>query len=309
MAIDLKHLRVLVAIDKHGTMSGAARELGYSQPAVSQQIAQAERLLGVPLLNRSRAGVTLTHAGEVLLRGSQPVLTQVGQLVAEVGAIAGHTAGKVRVASFSSAAATILPGAFAKVREDFPEVQFELIQREPYQALEMLRAGACDVAIVYDFFTDGDDMTPTHLQPEERSFTLFEESMLVALPKSHSMANQDRIDLTSLADENWIAGCLVWKEQLTKLCETAGFTPNFKIEIEDHVPVQGLVEANLGVAMFPELAATAGDHSISLELLPCEPAAVRTVRAITTHNLLSIPGVFPTVEALRHVGRAFVSVD
>src|SRR5690606_24737191 len=98
--IETRHLLLIRALVEHGSLSGAARALGYSQPAVSQQVQLLEARLRTPLVIRERRGVTLTEAGEVLLRHSAEVLDTLSLAEAEIAAVAGLRAGRVRVAAF-----------------------------------------------------------------------------------------------------------------------------------------------------------------------------------------------------------------
>jgi molybdate transport repressor ModE-like protein len=299
MAIELKHLRVLAAIQRTGTISAAARELGYSQPAISQQVAHAERTLKTPLLHRARSGANLTEAGEILVRLSATVLPQISQALSEIDAIAGLRSGTIRIAAFPSAAAMLIPDALAAIRATHPGLQFLVTEREPLQAIKALRAGECDIALIYEYSSALTDDESLALLPEETGFTIAKESIKVALPPGHPLSAERVVELGDLAAESWIASCSEGRSHVVDLCEAVGFTPHIAFETHNHVAVQRLVAAALGVALLPELVAVAGGSTQELHLLPCSPASFRTARAITTKTLLSVPGVPVTVDALR----------
>lgn len=299
MLIDLKHLQALEAIERTGTISAAARELGYSQPAISQQISQVERALGTPLLNRGRGGVTLTEAGAVLVRAGTSALATVVRALSDVEAIAGLRSGTVRVATFPSAAAVLLPGALEAVREAHPGLTYVVLEREPAEALEMLRAGKCDIALIYDYSSALTDEVPLRLLPEEVSFPIVKESIKVALPADHDLAQERVIDLRDLAEETWIAGCAESQTHVIDLCQAMGFTPNIRFETQNHVAIHRLVQAGFGVALLPELVAAAGSTGDPLKLLDCSPSSFRTARAVTTETLVAIPGVRVVLDELQ----------
>lgn len=304
MLIDLKHLQALGAIERTGTISAAARELGYSQPAVSQQISQAERALGTPLLNRSRGGVTLTEAGEVLVRAGTAALSTVARALSDVEAIAGLRSGTVRVATFPSAAAVLLPAALESARARHPGLSFVVLEREPPEAIEMLRAGKCDVALIYDYSSALTEEEPFRLLPQEVSYQIVKESLKVALPPGHSLARERVIDLRDLSEETWIAGCAESQAHVIELCQAMGFTPRIHFETQNHVAIHRLIHAGFGVALLPELVAAAGRTGESLKLIECSPSSSRTARAVTTQTLMAIPGVRVILDELRNaVGR------
>ncbi len=299
MSIELKHLRVLAAIQRTGTISAAARELGYSQPAVSQQIALAERMLKTPLLHRARSGATLTEAGEILVRTSATVLPQISQALSEIDAITGLRSGTVRIAAFPSAAAVLIPDTLATVRAEHPGLKFLVTEREPLHALEALRGGDCDIALIYEYSSALTHEQPVSLLPGEAGFTITKESIKVALPQGHALGAERVVDLADLAEESWVASRSEGRSHVVDLCESVGFTPHIAFETHNHVAVQRIVAAGLAVALLPELVAAAGAGSEQPQLLACTPASLRTVRAITTQTLLAVPGVPVTIEALR----------
>ncbi|MFC4012941.1 LysR family transcriptional regulator [Nonomuraea purpurea] len=298
--IELKHFRLLRAIARHGTMSGAARELGYTQPAVTQQIQSLERTLRTPLVTRNRTGFRLTDAGELLLRHGASVLATVSLAQAEVEAIAGLRAGRVRIACFPSAAAMLLPRALGAMTAEHPGVSFTLAETEPPKALEMLRRGECDIAIVYLYVTAGSDgPSSLVLEAGEIRTQLLEESVHVAMPKGHPAAAKRWVDLRELRDARWIAGCAGCRGNLLEACAASGFTPDIAFETDDYVALQGLAAAGLGVALVPDLMRAAARHEPGLALRRLHPMSVRVVSAVSTTALMGVPGVAQTVAALR----------
>lgn len=299
MTLELKHLEFLAAIQRTGTISAAARELGYSQPAVSQQISLVERALKTPLLHRTRSGATLTEAGEILVRTSATVLPQINRALAEIEAITGLRSGTIRIAAFPSAAAVLIPETLMAVRNEHPGVQFLVTEREPQQALAALRRGDCDIALTYEYSSALPHEQSVALLPGEAGFTITKETIKVALPKGHPLASERVVDLADLADESWVASRSEGRSHVVDLCESVNFTPHIAFETHNHVAVQRIVAAGLAVALLPELVAAAGAGPDQIDLLACAPASVRTVRAITTQTLLAVPGIPLTIEALR----------
>src|ERR671924_2219048 len=125
---DVKQLRVLRAVAEHGSFSAAAEALSYTQPAVSQQIAALEKRAGTTLVDRGSRGVRLTDAGRALVDHADAVLTRLTAAEEELAAIAGLRAGRVRLAAFPSASATLMAGALSRPRGEHPRVEVAFTQ-------------------------------------------------------------------------------------------------------------------------------------------------------------------------------------
>src|ERR687892_1616052 len=149
--LDVKQLRVLKAVAEHGSFSAAAEALSYTQPAISQQVAALEKQTGTTLVDRTSRGVRLTDAGLTLVDHAEAVLARLAAAEAELEAMAGIRGGRVRLASFPTAGASLLPPAGALFTERYPEVELSFIEREPEEAAQMLRAAELEVALVFEY--------------------------------------------------------------------------------------------------------------------------------------------------------------
>src|SRR5262245_44344119 len=145
--LDVRRLRVLREVAARGSFSSAADALNFTQSAVSQQIAALEREVGTRLVDRNARGVRLTEAGEALVRHTEVVLARLADAEAELEAIAGLRGGRLRMASFPSAAASIMPEAIARYRERHPAIELTLEPAEPGPALAKPRAGGGDLGL------------------------------------------------------------------------------------------------------------------------------------------------------------------
>jgi DNA-binding transcriptional LysR family regulator len=253
---DVKQLRVLRAVAEHGSFSAAAEALSYTQPAVSQQVAALERRAGTTLVDRGSRGVRLTDAGRALVDHADAVLARLAAAEAELEAIAGVRGGRVRLSSFPTAAASILPSAVALFGKRHPEVELSFVEQEPEEAVAMLRSVELEVAIVYEF--------KELLQPEfERLYEgielhyLLEDPLYIALPRDHPCARKQRLRVEDLADETWIQSDS--GDQCGQLhraaCLAAGFEPHsLGFQSDDYNVVQGLIAAGLGISLLPALA-------------------------------------------------------
>src|SRR6476620_989907 len=147
--LDVRRLRVLCEVARHGSFSGAAAALGYTQPAVSRQIATLEAETGTLLVRRVPQGVVITDGGRLLVDRGTAILARLQDVELELKALAGLEGGTLRIASFASAAASIVPLAIASFRERYPAVELSLALADPIDSMPQLRAGELDMALSY----------------------------------------------------------------------------------------------------------------------------------------------------------------
>ncbi len=294
--IDAAGLRVMKAIADHGSFTGAAAALGYSQPAVSQMVRRLEQRTGTVLVERLGRTVRLTEAGAVLARHAVNVLAALDAAEEEISAIAGLKAGRVRLMAFPSSSATLVPTALALVKSRHPDVSVSFTEAEPPESLAALRAGECDLAVAFAY--EGTDLG----RGEENldSFVthkLLDDDVRLAVPKDHRLAGESVARISDLSQEAWIAGCPRCRGHLVQVCERGGFTPTVGFETEDYVAVLGFVAAGLGVALIPDLILRSAGHD-DVAILSTDPPSRRTVHVVTTPDLERVPAVQVTLAAL-----------
>ncbi|MFF5425972.1 MULTISPECIES: LysR family transcriptional regulator [unclassified Streptomyces] len=289
--IEARHLRVLRAVAATGSFSAAARELGCTQPAVSQQMKALEASAGTPLLVRTGREMRLTQAGQVLVRHASGILAGLTAAEEEVAAIAGLRAGRVRLVSFPSGSSTLVPTALAALRAEHPGTRVSLVEAEPPRSVEMLREGDCDVALAFRYGPGPAEWDDLVVRP------LLTDRLVGLVPEGHRLAGAGAVGIGELAEESWIAGCPRCRRQLVDVCERAGFTPRIDFATDDYPAVVGLVGAGLGVAVLPELAIESvrpkGARTVTVE-----PAVEREIVALTLPDLAQVPAVAATLEQL-----------
>jgi DNA-binding transcriptional LysR family regulator len=281
--LNLSRLRVLCEVVSRRSFSAAAESLSYTQSAVSQAIARLEAETGATLVVRDRRGVRPTAAGATLVEHAESIFAQVQAAEDDLAAVLGVRGGRLRVASFPSAGATLMPLAVATFRRRHPDVALTLAEGEPEEIAPRLRAGEFDLALLFEF-------PGTRERPGVglRSVTLLEDSMHVALPAEHPLAAKPALTLADLREQNWVqtSASSPCARHVVRSCLAAGFEPNVTFESDDYETVQGLVAAGVGVALIPRLALTRVHPGIVVrELAPRSPA--RKVVAAT----MSGPGV------------------
>ncbi|MDX2546352.1 LysR family transcriptional regulator [Streptomyces sp. WI04-05B] len=261
--LDLSRLRVLVAVAREGSITAAAEALHYAQPSVSHQLAKLEAEVGVPLLQRMGRGIRLTEAGRLLADRAESILAQVESAHAELDELAGLRTGRVRLAAFPSALATLVPLAAARVLAEHPGIELILREAEPPDALSALRNNDVDVALIFEH---GDP--PQRDRRDITMTTLLDEPLYMVTPADRPW-DGPRAELATYAGTRWIAGCERCREHLVAACGRAGFAPVVEFETEDYVAVQALVAAGLGVSLLPGLTLLANRHpGVRLDRIP-----------------------------------------
>ena len=239
--LDVNRLRVIDAVARHGSVTAAARELHYSQPSVSHHLARLEAESGAQLLQRVGRGVRLTPAGQLLADRAAEIIGRIDAAGAELSAHVGLTAGRVRLAGFSSAIGSLVPRAVAALTARHPELQITLLDMHPPEALELLRSGKIDVAIGFRY--DETEPEPANV----RLHHLLDDPVYL-------LTKGRRRKLAALRDATWIAGCELCRSHLLAVCADEGFEPSIAYTSDDMVVMQALVAEGLGVATLPGLA-------------------------------------------------------
>ena len=291
--LNLGRLQVLCEVVGRGSFSAAADALSYTQSAVSQAIARLEAETGATLVIRDRRGVRATAAGATLVTHAEAIFAQVDAAEADLAAVLGVRAGRLRVASFPSAGATLIPLAVARFRRAHPNVSITLAEGEPEQIAPRLRAGEFDLALLFEFPGVG----PRRERPGAglRSVRLLDDPMDVVLPADHPLSLTPELSLRDLRDEQWVqtSAQSPCARHVVRSCLAAGFEPDVAFESDDYDTVQGLVAAGVGVALIPRLALTRVHSGIVVRALaPASPT--RLVTAAT----MSGPGVAPAARSM-----------
>jgi len=296
--IEIRHLQLLQKVAATGSLSAAARELGFSQPAASQQMRALERSVRTPILLRNPGNTTLTEAGEILLQHAEEVLARLALAKKEIAAITNLESGTVRLASFPSSSATILPRALSMVSQQHPGVHFTLVEAEPPESLSLLRQGSCEIVIGYTY------RRPLETEPQGLlRIPLCDDPLHLALPRGHRLAGKTQpVSMNQLRRERWIAGCPRCRRQLVETCQDAGFEPDIAFSTDDYLAVRSLVSEGFGVALLSGLMLSSVRLG-TLELCAVKPAPVRAISAYTTPALAKVPAVRATLEALATISR------
>ena len=277
--LDVHAMRVIRAIADEGSITGAAAALGYSQPAVSQQVKRMEARLGMPLVERVGRRLRLTEAGRVLARHAPAVTTALDAAADELAEIRG-----LRRARAASA----------------PGLTVTYVEAEPPEAVEAVREDRADIAVTFSYPGDRDDPHGESARGLAVRAIGTDELMLV-LPEGHAAAGTEGVDVAALADENWIAGCPRCRGHLLEMCGRAGFSPRITFETDNVAAVEGLVAQGIGVATLPRLAVASFPPVAGILTRPLPPGEQRRLHVVTAHGADRVPAVRTTIDALERV--------
>ncbi|WP_291050080.1 LysR family transcriptional regulator [Herbiconiux sp.] len=312
--LDSQTLRAVAAIADYGSITRAAAVLGFSQPALSQQLKRVESRIGMTLVTRSGRGIRLTDAGEVLARHAEAVLGALDAAAGELADLSGLRTGRVRLAAFPSASSTIVPRLIQAMGAEHEGVRFTYLEAEPPEAVVAVRDGLSDVAIAFHYPADPNDAFAAGT--EGLVVTALQRDDLVLLaPEGHPalrggvaasgtggsvgddyQLDSAAVDLAELRNENWIAGCPRCRSHLLDSCARSGFAPAIAFETDNVVAVISMVAAGLGVALLPALALTTSPLPPGVHARPTAGGDHRLIVAVTRPGADHVPAVG---EALR----------
>jgi DNA-binding transcriptional LysR family regulator len=298
--IDLRRLRLLAELQRHGTIAATAAALHLTPSAVSQQLAALSRQVGVPLLEKRGRGVVLTGAARLLLGHADAVAAQLERARHDLAAWVRDERGEVVVGSFASAVSGLLPAALAALGDRHPDLGVTVVEAEPPELFTRLDAGQVDVAVCVDYAA-----VPPRTDRRYRRRQLLVEPLDLALPGGHpATATADPVALPDLAEDPWVVGepgsCC---GAITRaVCAAAGFTPDIRHHVDDWQAVAALVAAGAGVALVPRLAQPVGRDGLVLRPVAGAPPT-RTVFAAVRAGADRNPLLAAVVDALVAAGR------
>lgn len=285
-------MQVLLEVARRGSLSAAAEALSYTPSAISQQISALEREAGVTLIERRARGVVLTEAGQVLVEHAERVLAAIDAAESALAALSAMQSGHLRLASFATAGATIVPRAIDAFRALHPQVDVRVEQATSVDGVARLRRGRVDIVLTVD-------QLPA---PDLEITELFDDPFRVALPRAHALANSPQLRLEDLAGERWIdvPSTVPGGEVLAEAYSRAGLEHRVTYESDDYTAIHELVAAGLGVALLPDLALFPPNADVVLrDLGPGGP--VRRIQAATRPAHIRSPAATAMLEILRQL--------
>jgi DNA-binding transcriptional LysR family regulator len=292
--LSLLGLRVLREVAACGSFTAAAETLGYTQSAVSRQVAGLESAAGVSLFERRTRGVRLTAAGNALLRHAISVLDELEIAQRELISIRELAGGRLRVGAFPTAVAALIPRALASFRRAHAGVTVTLREGTTAMQLRRLDAGALELAVVAML----PGQTPDR---RHRIEPLFEDRLLLALARDHPLAQQATVDVEDLRDESWIAASTDADDALLGVWPSLEWQPRVAFVAREWTAKLGLVAAGLGITVVPGLAAASIREDIAVVRVRGGDPAIRTIAIATSAGAEQLAHVRACIEVLHEV--------
>lgn len=299
-ALDIQSLRVLKAIADEGSITAAADLLGYSQPAVSQQLRRLEDRIGVAVVERVGRSVRLTEAGRILARYAPAVTTALDAAAEEIAEVRGLRAGRVRLVGFPSASPALIPRMLSDLADRHPGLTLTYVEAEPPEAVDAVRDDRADIALTFSYPGDRNDPHgPSSHGLAVRA--VGSDDLLAILARDHPAAVGEKIELADLAGDDWIAGCPRCRGHLLEVCDRAGFVPRIAFETDNVAAVEGLVAQGIGVALLPRMAVESFPQHPGIVAMPVPTADRRTIHVVTAHGAERAPSVRAVLAAITRV--------
>ncbi|GAB2715187.1 LysR family transcriptional regulator [Arthrobacter bambusae] len=250
--LDLHRLHLLREVSRFGSLTSAAAALSFTTSAVSQQIAKLEHEVGVALIDRHPRGVVLTDAGQALLRYAEDIDRTIEAARAEMGEFAGLRRGQLRMGTFPTVGASLMPDVVLAFRARHPDVAVTVVSARRDGLLERLRRRDIELTLLWDYPWERIEDEDLNLVP------LMNDPTMLLVPRDHPVAARRSVRIDALSDQEWI----VRDEHpvadvLRRVCRDAGFEPRIAFAANDYQETQGMVAAGIGIALAPQLALSA----------------------------------------------------
>lgn len=298
--LDPRRLRILTQIARCGTIAAAADALNFSASALSQQLRTLESELGCELVVRSSRAATLTEAGALLADHGVLLEAELGRALESVHRIADLEGGRLRMATFRTAGETIVADAFAYFRAHWPAVRLTLLEGEPEDYLDGLRADRLDLALTHAY-AGIDSVLDDRLVAVE----LLRDELLVALPEGHPCARAGAVELAALRDERWVVSTTrsAVHDFTRQTCANAGFEARIGFASDDYHVAQALVAHGGGAVFVPALVARSM-HPGLVTVSVLDHDLHRTIYAAHRRGGERSPAVATMLDILRDLGDA-----
>jgi DNA-binding transcriptional LysR family regulator len=287
--MNISHLKILLSVVEHGSFSTAALQLDTSQSAVSRAIAALEEELGIPLLVRGRFGARLTPVGEQIIQYARQIIKLSEQIEVEANRAKGLSGGRLRIASFRSAATHLLPPTIARFRQRFPAVEVSLTELDPTGIEQALREGQVDIGLV-----------PLPRSEEFETWEITRDEYVVLLPlclgKVPTKLTWDELSQYAFILYNYAECTSAVRDHWAKW----GKTLQIAYEIKEDSTIVSMVAQGLGAAILPRLTAMPIPDDVQVRSLPVP--LERVIGAAVLTHALHPPATLTFLDVLRNIG-------
>lgn len=255
--MNIFQIEVFVKVVETGNFTKTGEALGLTQSGVSHNISALETELGILLLNRGKNGISLTDSGKRVIGHMRNILSESDHIRQKAAAILGKEIGKIKIGSFPSVSAKLLPGIFSSFKSLFPGIELELHEGGYPEIIEWVENGIIDIGFV--------TLPVTRLD----CISLTKDKLVAVLPENHSLGSRSFLTIEELEQKPFImpkSGC----ETLVKeTFHEHGCTPDVRFEVGDNQTIISMVQEGIGLTIIPELTLPGHPENVSVvDLMP-----------------------------------------
>ncbi|WP_309133145.1 LysR family transcriptional regulator [Brevibacterium sp.] len=288
-----------------GTIAATAELTGYSPSAVSGQLRELQRALGIELLIKDGRGLRLTAAGRYIVRRSDELITLWEEIRASALTAGDQAPAQFGIGGFSTAATHLLAPLAAHLRRTHPALEVNVVEASPARCFELLLAERIDLAVVVSSHGD------IHLEEDPRfeKITLLDDPLDVMIPSDHPLAGNDSVTLSELSGENWITDRVgsPYRSLFSAAFTAAGISPRIAHEAVEWDTAMALVGAGVGVGLLPRLASLEGVKDVSRVRLAGPGRLSRKIVASARTGSLRSPLLRESLKHLRETAQEILS--
>lgn len=273
--LDVRRLSALVTILDSGSLTAAAKTLGYSTSALSQQLQRLEQEVGQPLVRRQPRGVIATEAGALLAGHARYILRRLQAAESELGELAGLRRGRIAVGTFPTIGSTLMPIAISRFRRDYPQVRLDVQSARFDELVASLLENTIGLSLLWDYEWNRID------EPDLSVTPLFEDPTVLVVSQDHRLGRARQVSMSMLRHDEWIVRKRDHPvaEVLERSSRAAGFTPTIAFEANDYQEALAMVSVGLGVALAPRTAVQSARPDVRIVSLGQEAPSRRVVVA------------------------------
>ena len=237
----LKYLAFVKTVEK-GSFTRAAHELAYAQSSISKMVSDLEKEWGMTLLERSKSGVCLTSAGEQIMPFLRKILQDHDEMTRQICRMHGIETGIVRIGTFSSVAINWLPNIFAKLQQDYPGIEYELLLGDYDEVEHWIDEGRVDCGFL---------RLPT--QSKFDTILLKQDEYKVVLPLGHALTQKETIPAEALNGLPFLLLEHGGKTEVSDLLERDHVQPDIRFTTWEDFAIMAMVEKGMGISILPDM--------------------------------------------------------
>jgi DNA-binding transcriptional LysR family regulator len=292
VTVSISGLQAIAGLASEGSITAAARALGYTPSAISQQISKLERDVRQVLVEQNGRVATLSPAGRVVAEAARRILGEIEQMQVQLENERKTVAGTLTLAAFATATRGVVPPALRRLRSDWPRLKCHLVEADSHHAMALVEDGSVDIAIVHDWLE-----IPLVLSAGLNARHLGNDISDVLVPAAHRLADRGSVEMPELRGEVWLyEPGSVAHDLLIKSFTDISNTRLFGHGVAEYASQIAMVGAGLGVALVPRMGRGAVPDTV--RVLPVEPAPTRQVYAVWRSLSGSRPALQAAVMAL-----------